>query len=62
MGDKDPKSIAKLKDQADDKKEEATEYRHDTPAKKQRDNDREVAAVEARVDQQYGAEPEPTEA
>jgi hypothetical protein len=61
MGDKDPKSIEKLKEQAEDKKEEAIEYRHETPAKKQRDNEREEASEEAKVEQQYGEEPEPTE-
>jgi hypothetical protein len=61
MGDKDPKSIGKLKDQADDKKEAALEYKHETPANKQRDNERDEAVEEARVNQQYGEEPQPTQ-
>ena len=61
MGDKDPKNIEKLQEQAEDKKEEALEYKHETPAEKQRDNEREDAIEEAKVDQQYGEEAEPTE-
>ncbi len=61
MGDKDPKNIEKLQEQAEDKKEEALEYKHETPAEKQQDNEREEAIEEVKVDQQYGEEPEPTE-
>lgn len=61
MGDRDPKNIEKLKEQAEEDKEEALEYKHDTPAEKQQDNEREDAIEEAKVDQQYGEEPESTE-
>ncbi|HUS15625.1 MAG TPA: adenylate kinase [Chloroflexia bacterium] len=54
MGDKDPKNIEKLKEHAEEKKEEATEYRHETPAEKEADHAREAAAD--------AAEPEPAEA
>ncbi len=61
MGDKDPKNIEKLKEQVVEKKEDALEYKHETPAKKQQDNQREDAIEEAKVDQQYGEDQEPTE-
>jgi|GEM_PF-3673547 len=61
MGDKDPKSTEKLKDQADDKKEAALEYKHETPANKQRDNERDDAAEEAKVNQQYGEGSKPAQ-
>ena len=61
MGDKDPKNIEKLKEQAEEQKEEAIKYKHETPAQKQQDNEREEAIEEAKVDQQYGEEPDPTE-
>ncbi len=46
MGDKDPKNIEKLREQAEDKKEEALEYRHETPAEKEADHEREAASAE----------------
>jgi hypothetical protein len=52
MGDKDPKNIEKLREQAEDQKEAALEYRHETPAEKEEDHEREDASDE----------PEPTEA
>ncbi|HEY0072109.1 MAG TPA: hypothetical protein VGE04_19275 [Chloroflexia bacterium] len=61
MGDKDPKSMEKLKDQADEKKEAALEYKHETPAHKQQDNERDDVAEQAKVDQQYGEEPKPAQ-
>ena len=61
MGDKDPKNVEKLKDQAEEKKEAALEYKHETPAHKQLDNERDEVAEEAKVDQQYGEEPTPAE-
>ncbi len=51
MGDKDPKNIEKLREQAEEKKEVALEYRHETPAEREQDQEREEA----------GGEPEPTE-
>jgi hypothetical protein len=61
MGDKNPKNIDKLKEQAEEEKVEALEYKHETPARKARDNEREVAIEETKIDEQYGEAPEPTE-
>ena len=61
MGDKDPKSIEKLKGQAEGSKEEALDYKHETPARKQQANEREDAIDEAKIGQQYGEELEPVE-
>ncbi len=61
MGDKDPKNIEKLQEQAEDKKEEALDYKHETPAEKQQDNEREDAIEETKKDREYGVEAEPTE-
>jgi hypothetical protein len=46
MGDKDPKSLGKLKDQADEKREEALVYKHETPAEKAEDKAREEITEE----------------
>ncbi len=46
MGDKDPKNIDKLREQAEEKKEEAIEYKHETPAEKAQDHEREDAVEE----------------
>lgn len=61
MGDKDPKNIEKLKEQAEEKKEVALDYKHETPAKKEQDKEREDAIEEIKVDKEYGEEPEPVE-
>lgn len=61
MGDKDPKNIDKLKVQSDGKREEALEYKHDTPAEKEQDKEREDAIKETRIDREYGVEVETTE-
>ncbi len=61
MGDKDPKNIEKLKEQAEDKKEEALDYKHETPADKEQDKERDDAIEESKIDREYGEEPEPTE-
>ncbi len=45
MGDKDPKNLEKLKDQAEDKKDAALEYKHETPAEKEQDHERETAVA-----------------
>ncbi len=58
MGDKDPKNIEKLKEQAEDKKEDALEYKHETPAEKEEDHEREEEIKEARIDREYGEVPE----
>lgn len=50
MADKDPKNIEKLRQQAEAQKEEALEYRHETPAEKEAAHEREDA----------DEEPEPT--
>ena|SRR6476661_4822986 len=60
--DKDPKNIEKLREQAEDKKEEELEYKHDTPAQKEHDREREEDLKEAEIDREYGEQPEPTEA
>lgn len=36
MPDKNPKNIEKLKEQAEDKQEEVQEWKHETPAEKQK--------------------------
>ncbi|MGA7731310.1 MAG: hypothetical protein WCD37_08560 [Chloroflexia bacterium] len=61
MGDKNPKNIDKLREQAEGNKEEATEFRQETPARKARHNEREDAIQETKIDREYGEEPEPTE-
>ncbi len=61
MGDKDPKNIEKLKEQAEDKKEEALEYRHETPAEKEEDHEREDAIQEAHDEGDYSDDSEPSE-
>ena len=58
MGDKDPKNIEKLRGQAEEKKEDALEYKHETPAEKVQDKAREDAIKEAKIDREYGEEPE----
>jgi hypothetical protein len=47
MGDKDPKNIEKLKEQAEEKKGKALEYKHETPAEKEQDKEREDAIEES---------------
>lgn len=61
MGDKDPKNIDKLKAQSAVKREEALEYKHDTPAEKEQDKERVDAIRETRIDREYGVEAETTE-
>ena len=61
MGDKDPKNIEKLREQAEEKKEEAIEYKHETPAEKEQDKEREDAIEETKRYREYGEEPEPAE-
>lgn len=61
MGDKNPKNIDKLKEQAEEEKVEALEYKHETPARKARDNEREDSIEETKVDREYGEGPEPTD-
>ena len=56
MGDKNPKNIGKLKGQAEDKKEEAIEYKHETPAEKVESKEREDTIKEAKIDAEYGEE------
>jgi hypothetical protein len=56
MGDKNPKNIDKLKGQAEDKKEEAIEYKHETPAEKVQNKEREEAIKETKIDAEYGEE------
>ncbi len=61
MGDKDPRNIEKLKEQSEEKKEEALEYKHETPARKEEDKERADAIEETKLDREYGEEPEPEE-
>lgn len=56
MGDKNPKNIGKLKGQAEDKKEEALEYKHETPAEKVHNKERVDAIKETKIDAEYGEE------
>ena len=56
MGDKNPKNIGKLKEQAEDKKEGAIEYKHETPAEKVQNKEREDTIKETRIDVEYGEE------
>ena len=59
VGDKNPKNIGKLKGQAEEKKDEAIEYKHDTPAEKVQNKEREEAIKETRTATEYGEELEP---
>jgi hypothetical protein len=54
MGDRDPKNIEKLKEQAEDEKEERTDWKHETPAAREAEHDREDAEDEARIDAEVG--------
>jgi hypothetical protein len=54
MGDRDPKNIEKLKEQAEDEKEERTDWKPEPPAAREAEHNREDAEDEARIDAEVG--------
>ncbi len=51
MGDRDPKNIEKLKEQAEKEKEESLEWKHETPTERQAEHEREDTQ-EAKLDEE----------
>ena len=61
MPDRDPRNIEKLREQAEEEHEEQLEWRHESPAARQAEHDREDAADEARVEAEGGVLPDDEE-